>query len=287
MKRKSFIVLAVAVLVAAMLVSCDGLSEIGLTGTRGVSEYFSVAKEAFRLSTGVSIPDNDRLTLFLNDARAVREEINFLKDVIADGGSNDFRITFNLGVTLDAYNDICTAITGVYGEEKPNYPMHGDDYYYDMWDKNGIAVVTLYATDNSRITIGVFPSISLLAAGSGTTAFYDKAKEAFRLSTGVDLPDVAGLGLKTGSAYDLEMAELDDVIARGGSHSFNFDFNIGVNLAAYLELVCAAGAGFGVQQDGYPVHYQGWDINYWIKNGLSLMIKYHAGDQMSFIIQAL
>lgn len=285
MKRKSFIVLAIVLLVFALLVSCDEASA-GLKGTRGVSEYFATAKEAFRLSSGVSIPDNDRLTLYLNDPRAVREEIDFLKQVIADGGSNDFRITFDLGVTLEAYNDICTAITGVYGEERPNYPMQGDDYYYDMWDKNGIAVMTLYATDNSRITIGVFPGMSF-SAGSGTTAFYDKAKEAFRLSTGVDLPEVAGLGLKSGSAYDLEMAELDDVIARGGSHSFSFDFNLGVNLAAYLELVCAAGAGFGVQQDGYPVHYQGWDINYWIKNGLALMIKYHAGDQITFIVQAL
>lgn len=118
------------------------------------------------------------------------------------------------------------------------------------------------------------------------SAYYTKAREAFRLSVGVALPDLEGLDFKPGDpeAYNAAMKMLDDVIAAGGSHDFSFTFNEGITYSAYIYTISPISIVFGNQVDGFPTHYQGEDINYWIKDGVSVMVKYKLGEILDVIV---
>ena len=57
------------------------------------------------------------------------------------------------------------------------------------------------------------------------TAFYSKAREAFRTASGVTLPVIGGIDLDSSlEAYALEMEQFDEVIKQGGGEmSFDLD----------------------------------------------------------------
>lgn len=125
-------------------------------------------------------------------------------------------------------------------------------------------------------------------AGHGdgnVTEFYATARKALQLSTGVALPDLSlDLDKSDKEAYDAEMEELNGVIAAGGSHDFNFDFNKGVTWEAYVGIVSAVTGVFGNENEGYPVHQGAYDINLWTRNGVSVMVKYTPKELISIII---
>lgn len=154
MKRNPFLLLAIIVLAVSLLVSCDSSDEPKVT--LGMTEYYSVAREAFRLSTGITLPELSGLGLTCD---LYHEELEFLKDIVKDGGSNDFTLGFNLGVTSEAYDKIIAAISAASGDEREGYPQYDDKYHLDGWKKDDLTITSLYQTDNEWINIKVDPSL--------------------------------------------------------------------------------------------------------------------------------
>ncbi len=155
MKRVPIILFAILILTTALIISCDQ-SDVRNPSNSDMSTYYLTARKAFMLSTGVTLPELQGVTY---SGQYYQEELDFLDDVIRAGGSNDFKIDFNIGATLDVYDKICQAISDVFGSEKTNYPDHVEPYYYDAWENESVELVTLYDMNDKEITIEVQPSL--------------------------------------------------------------------------------------------------------------------------------
>jgi len=153
MKKRTIILLSIVLLAAALIVGCNhhnGPGEVEVT------EFYKAARNAFRLSTGVALPDLS-LDLDKSDPEAYQAEMAELQAVITAGGSHDFNFDFNKDVTWEAYMGIITAVTGVFGNEDEGYPVHEGDYDIDLWTKDGVSVMVKY-TPESLISVIIYQS---------------------------------------------------------------------------------------------------------------------------------
>ena len=116
------------------------------------------------------------------------------------------------------------------------------------------------------------------------TEFYAKAREAFRVSSGVTLPEIGGIDLdKSLEAYDLEMEQFNEVIKNGGGE-MSFDLNKGITLEAYLGIVNAIGVVFGPESYGFPMEEEGESIDSWEKNERFVTVHYKPKTRITVII---
>ena len=124
------------------------------------------------------------------------------------------------------------------------------------------------------------------AVGLGATemtAFYAKAREAFRVSSGVTLPESSGVDLDNSSvAYTREMEQFDRVIKQGGGGmSFDLDKG-GINDVVYIGFTTAIETVFGPAI--YVDHLEGYDIEIWKKDNTYVTVKYKVNTIISVII---
>ena len=156
MKRKPFILLAIVVLVAALFVSCEQFS--GLKAKRNMTEFYSIARTAFKLSTNVDLPVLENIGFNQQSyPDAYNEELNTLNAVITAGGSHNFVFDLNLGVTEDAKKKICSAITDVFGKEKDSFPQtDAGNVEINEWEKDGLQIAVSYHMDNSLMTFSIY-----------------------------------------------------------------------------------------------------------------------------------
>lgn len=115
------------------------------------------------------------------------------------------------------------------------------------------------------------------------TAFYSKAREAFRTASGVTLPVIGGIDLDSSlEAYALEMEQFDEVIKQGGGEmSFDLDKG-GINDSVYIGFTNAIEMVFGVAI--YCDHIEGYDIEIWKKGDTYVTVKYKVNTIISVII---
>ena len=114
------------------------------------------------------------------------------------------------------------------------------------------------------------------------TAFYAKAREAFRVSSGVTLPEIGDLDFDNSNvAYMREMEQFDRVIKQGGG-GMSFDLDKGITLDAYLGIVNAIGVVFGPEY--YVDHIEGYDIEIWKKDNTYVTVKFKVNTILSVII---
>ena len=140
MKRRTFILLSAVLLAAVLIVGCNHHNG---PGSENVTEFYAKARQAFRLSTGVPLPDLS-LDLDNSDPEAYQAEMAELQAVITAGGSHDFNFDFNKNVTWEAYMGIISSVTGVFGNENEGYPVHEGDCDIDLWTKDGVSVMVKY-----------------------------------------------------------------------------------------------------------------------------------------------
>ena len=137
------------------------------------------------------------------------------------------------------------------------------------------------------LALALFISCDDSASGEkGTremTAFYAKAREAFKVSSGVTLPEVGGIDLDSSlEAYDLEMAQFDEVIKQGGGPmSFDLDKG-GINDSVYIGFSGAIETVFGPARGIY--HKEGYDIEIWKKDDRYVTVKYKVNTILTVII---
>ena len=127
-------------------------------------------------------------------------------------------------------------------------------------------------------------SVSGKIGDTQMTPFYAKAREAFRVSSGVTLPEIGDLDLDKfleAEAYDLEMEQFNEVIKNGGGE-MSFDLNKGITLEAYLGIVNAIGVVFGPEY--YVDHIGGYDIEVWKKDNTYVTVKFKVNTKISVII---
>ena len=115
------------------------------------------------------------------------------------------------------------------------------------------------------------------------TAFYSKAREAFRVASGVTLPVLGGIDLDSSlEAYALEMEQFDEVIKQGGGEmSFDLDKG-GINDSVYIGFTNAIEMVFGVAID--VDHKEGYDIEIWKKGETYVTVKYKVNTIIYVII---
>ena len=137
------------------------------------------------------------------------------------------------------------------------------------------------------LALTVFVSCDDSATGEkGTqemTAFYAKAREAFKASSGVSLPEVGGIDLDSSlEAYSLEMAQFDEVIRLGGgAMSFDLDKG-GINDSVYIGFSQAIETVFGPAID--IDHKEGYDVEIWKKDERYVTVKYKVNTIISVMI---
>ena len=114
------------------------------------------------------------------------------------------------------------------------------------------------------------------------TEFYAKAREAFRVSSGVTLPEIGDLDFDNSNvAYMREMEQFDRVIKQGGG-GMSFDLDKGITLDAYLGIVNAIGVVFGPEY--YVDHIEGYDIEIWKKDNTYVTVRFKVNTIISVII---
>ena len=115
------------------------------------------------------------------------------------------------------------------------------------------------------------------------TTFYAKAREAFKVSSGVTLPEYGGIDLDSGhEAYNLEIAQFNEVIKNGGG-AMTIDLNKGgINDAVYIGFSEAIELVFGtaIEVD----HIEGYDIEIWKKDDRYVTVKYKVNTIITVII---
>ena len=154
MNRRPMILLAIALMLAVLAVSCN--PSVAVTGKKGLTTFYSTAREAVSLSTGVTLPEIDDIGLDPSDPDAYNAELSLLKDVISRGGSKQFTFDLNTGISSQADDKIVSAVSDVFGAEVAGYPQNPGGCKVDMWAKDDLQVMVAYFTDNSRITIAVY-----------------------------------------------------------------------------------------------------------------------------------
>ncbi|MBQ5365261.1 MAG: hypothetical protein IIU49_04235 [Spirochaetales bacterium] len=152
-KRTAFVITALA-LCLVLAVSCN--ENGGLKDTEGMTEYYSTAREAFRLSTRVTFPEIPGVGLKDDPPGTYEAELNILKDVVRQSGSHDFNFDFTEGVSYDVYSRCLVAIAEVFGQEHPNFPRTEDDYVFNCWHDDNLSVMITYKKDNSILSFMVF-----------------------------------------------------------------------------------------------------------------------------------
>ena len=136
------------------------------------------------------------------------------------------------------------------------------------------------------LALTVFVSCDDSATGEkGTqemTAFYAKAREAFKASSGVSLPEIGGIDLDSSlEAYSLEMAQFDEVIRLGGgAMSFDLDKG-GINDSVYIGFSQAIETVFG---EATVDHVEGYDIEIWKKDERYVTVKYKVNTIITVMI---
>ncbi len=150
MRRNLFVLLSIAVLALVLSVSCDG-SVSGKIGDTQMTPFYAKAREAFNVSTGVSLPEISGLDLD-KSLEAYDLEMEQFDEVIKNGGGE---VTFDLdkGITLDAYLQIVYAIGVVFGPETEPFPIHEEGEDVDSWHKNGQYVTVHYKPETSITVI--------------------------------------------------------------------------------------------------------------------------------------
>ena len=146
MKRKLFLILGSVVLALALFVSCDG-SLSGKIGDTQMTPFYAKAREAFNVSTGVTLPEIGDLDLD-KSLEAYEDEMEQFDEVIKNKGGE---VSFDLdkGITLDAYLQIIYAIGVVFGPETEPFPIHEEGEDVDSWHKNGQYVTVHYKPETS------------------------------------------------------------------------------------------------------------------------------------------
>lgn len=115
------------------------------------------------------------------------------------------------------------------------------------------------------------------------TVFYSKAREAFKVASGVTLPEIGGIDLDSSQeAYALEMEQFDEVIGKGGGGmSFDLDKG-GIDDSVYIGFSSAMETVFGV---AISVDYiKGYDVEIWKKGDTYVTVKYKLNTIISVII---
>ncbi|MBQ3696706.1 MAG: hypothetical protein II883_02165 [Spirochaetales bacterium] len=150
MKRNLFLILGIVVLALALFVSCDD-GTANKNGSREMTAFYVKAREAFNVSTGVSLPEISGLDLEKSH-EAYDLEMEQFDEVIKNGGGE---VTFDLdkGITLDAYLQIVYAIGVVFGPETEPFPIHEEGEDVDSWHKNGQYVTVHYKPETSITVI--------------------------------------------------------------------------------------------------------------------------------------
>lgn len=146
MRRNLFVLLSIAVLALVLSVSCDG-SVSGKIGDTQMTAFYAKAREAFNVSTGVTLPEIGDLDLD-KSLEAYEDEMEQFDEVIKNGGGE---VSFDLdkGITLDAYLQIVYAIGVVFGPETEPFPIHEEGEDVDSWHKNGQYVTVHYKPETS------------------------------------------------------------------------------------------------------------------------------------------
>ena len=130
--------------------------------------------------------------------------------------------------------------------------------------------------------VGCDDTTSDKKGNQGMTKFYAKAREAFRVSSGVTLPELGDLDFDNSNvAYMREMEQFDRVIKQGGG-GMSFDLDKGITLDAYLGIVNAIGVVFGPEY--YVDHIEGYDIEIWKKDNTYVTVKFKVNTIISVII---
>ena len=130
--------------------------------------------------------------------------------------------------------------------------------------------------------VGCDDATSDKRGNQGMTKFYAKAREAFRVSSGVTLPELGDLDFDNSNvAYMREMEQFDRVIKQGGG-GMSFDLDKGITLDAYLGIVNAIGVVFGPEY--YVDHIEGYDIEIWKKDNTYVTVKFKVNTIISVII---
>ena len=145
----------ILLLFAFLAVSCEGgfgwlKDEVPMT------EYYKAARTAFKLSTGVELPELEGVDLKDEPAGTYDTGIAILNDVIKSGGSHDYAFEFTSGVTYDVYSQSLVAIAKVFGQEYPGFPKTEDNYVFNCWCKDDLSVFISYKKDNTVLSFMVF-----------------------------------------------------------------------------------------------------------------------------------
>ena len=147
---KRFPALVLALIICVVLLGCS--QEHGL-GNAEMTEFYSTAREALRVSTGIVLPENSDLDL--KDQQAYGPELERLQDVIQSGGSKSFDFDLTEGVSDNVRADFSYAIGKVmWGEEFP--PAEG--YILEYWQHDDFCLLLKYKTDDTLMSVIVAPT---------------------------------------------------------------------------------------------------------------------------------
>ena len=154
MKKRTAFVITTLALCLVLAVSCN--ENGGLGESAEMTEFYSTAREAFRLSTKVSLPEFPGVSLKDDPAGTYEAEMDVLKEVIKTSGSHSFQFDFNEGVSYDVYSQCVVSIAEVFGQEHPDYPKDRDGYLLNCWFEGSYSVMISYRKDNSILSFMVF-----------------------------------------------------------------------------------------------------------------------------------
>ena len=154
MKKRIVFVIMALVLCMVLAVSCN--ENGGLGESSGMTEYYATAREAFRLSTGVTLPEYPGVGLRDDPPGTYEAELSELKDVVRQSGSHSFQFDFNEGLSYDLYSRCVVSMAEAFGQEHPDYPKDRDGYLFNCWFEGNCSVMISYKKDNSILSFMVF-----------------------------------------------------------------------------------------------------------------------------------
>lgn len=149
-KMKRFSALVLALIICVVLLGCS--QEHGL-GNAEMTEFYSTAREALRVSTGIVLPENPDLDL--KDQQAHDAELEILRQVIQSRGSKSFDFDLTQGVSDNVRADFSYSIGLVmWGVEFP--PAEG--YILEYWTHDDYCLLLKYKTDDTLMSVIVAPT---------------------------------------------------------------------------------------------------------------------------------